>query len=77
MPDAMSNAEINEQHMELLPARTVLSLLHTDITGNGDAGTRGTDGAGVSRFSMLGMIGWGGPLPNDGAAGSSLDGQAG
>lgn len=80
MSDAMSNAEIHQQDVELLPARTVLSLLQTDVTGNnGDAGTAGAKGASMSRFSMLGMLGWGGTgfLPNDGPAGSSTDGRSG
>ncbi len=80
MLDAISNAEISDQYVELLPDRTVLSLLPTDIFGgpNGDAGTRGADGQGMSRFTMLGMIGWGGgsdPVSNSGgAAGSSANG---
>lgn len=76
MSEAMSNAEIQDQYVELLPTRTVLSLLHTDITGNGDPGTRGADGQGISKFTMLGMIGWGGSdsVSTSGPAGSSADG---
>ncbi|MGQ0715831.1 MAG: hypothetical protein ACT4NP_00715 [Pseudonocardiales bacterium] len=61
MSDAMSFAELGEQHVELLPARTVLSLWHASATGpKGDPGTHGADGAGVSKFNFLGMFGWGG-----------------
>ena len=31
MSDALSFAEIQRQHAELLPARTVMSLLHTEL----------------------------------------------
>ncbi|MGH3964084.1 MAG: hypothetical protein ACRDRY_12635 [Pseudonocardiaceae bacterium] len=59
MSDAMSFAELGEQHVELLPARTVLSLL--SATGaNGDPGTHGADGQGVSKFNFLGWFGYGG-----------------
>ncbi|MGH3812345.1 MAG: hypothetical protein ACRDUV_07790 [Pseudonocardiaceae bacterium] len=61
MSDAMSFAELGEQYVELLPARTVLSLLHATATGaNGDPGTHGANGEGVSKFNFLGMFGYGG-----------------
>lgn len=61
MSDAMSFAELGEQHVELLPVRTVLSLLHGTINGpNGDAGTPGANGQGISKITFLGMFGWGG-----------------
>jgi hypothetical protein len=51
MSDAMSFAELAEQYVELLPARTVLSMLRTGTDGNagtpGEPGTRGADGASI------------------------------
>lgn len=51
MSDAMSFAELAEQYVELLPARTVLSMLRTGTGGNADArgepGTRGADGESI------------------------------
>lgn len=51
MPDAMSFAELAEQYVELLPARTVLSMLRTGTGGNagapGEPGTRGADGESI------------------------------
>jgi hypothetical protein len=44
MTDALSFAEIDAQHLELLPARTVLSLFAT--TGGGGKGGDVTGGAG-------------------------------
>ena len=41
MSDALSFVEIDGQHVELLPARTVMSLLHT---GGGQDGGRGGNG---------------------------------
>jgi hypothetical protein len=49
MSDAMSFAEVGEQYVELLPARTVLSLLPAGGPGaNGDPGTPGAHGNSVS-----------------------------
>lgn len=62
MSDAMSFTEVDEQYVELLPPRTVLSLLHASATGSkGDAGAHGPAGKGIYGFGLLGMIGWGGP----------------
>jgi hypothetical protein len=48
MSDVMSFAEFAEQYVELLPARTVLSLWRTGTGGNagtsGEAGTHGANG---------------------------------
>ena len=61
MSDAMSFAELGEQHVELLPARTVLSLVSATATGpNGDPGTHGANGEGISKFNFLGWFGYGG-----------------
>jgi hypothetical protein len=51
MPDAMSFAELAEQSVELLPARTVLSMLRTgtggDAGAHGEPGTHGADGQSI------------------------------
>jgi hypothetical protein len=43
MSDALSFVEIDGQHVELLPARTVLSMFST---GDGGHGTNGSDSTG-------------------------------
>lgn len=75
MSDAMHCAEFDEQHVELLPARTVLSLLHPadPITGSGEPGTKGADGQGMHGFNLLGWVGWNGSQTS---ASSTPDGQA-
>lgn len=48
MPEALSFTEIGTQHLELLPARTVMSLVMTAATGGAATGTAtggGTEGA--------------------------------
>lgn len=69
MSDAMSCAELAAQHAELLPARTVLSMLHSstvhpgdiEITGpRGEAGTPGQNGQASGGWKLFGMFGWGG-----------------
>ena len=47
MPDPMSFAELAEQHVELLPARTVLSLWRAGAGPPGEPGTPGADGQGM------------------------------
>jgi hypothetical protein len=71
MPDALSVAELTAHDVELLPARTVLSMLSyggIDITGpNGEPGTHGENGQSVRSFNFLGWIGWSnGPDPTAG-----------
>ncbi|MFZ0121674.1 MAG: hypothetical protein WAN20_07355 [Pseudonocardiaceae bacterium] len=41
MSDALSFAEIDEQHVELLPPRTVMSMFMTGDCGCGDEGDEG------------------------------------
>lgn len=41
MSDALSFVEIDGQHVELLPARTVMSMFHA---GGGDGGAGGAGG---------------------------------
>ncbi|MGH3898011.1 MAG: hypothetical protein ACRDTA_07085 [Pseudonocardiaceae bacterium] len=60
MSDVMSFAELGEQYVELLPARTVLSLLPAGTGANGDAGTPGPSGQGTSKFTFFGIFGYGG-----------------
>jgi hypothetical protein len=65
MSDAMNCAELVTQCVELLPARTVMSMLQyggIDITGpKGDPGTHGENGQSMRGFNFLGWFGWGGP----------------
>jgi hypothetical protein len=60
MSDAMSSAQLVQQHVELLPARTVMSLWHADIDGlpgaSGDPGTPGGKGQSFSGTSMWALI---------------------
>ena len=85
MPDAISSAQLGEQHVELLPARTVLSMLHGAINGpTGDSGTPGTPGAngqGISRIPFLWTFGWDGSDSSysqaGGDSGSSANGSHG
>jgi hypothetical protein len=53
MSDELSFAEIEDQRMELLPPRTVLSMFTTD-TGSGDNGNSG--GGGNSGFSVYDLL---------------------
>lgn len=58
MFNAISNAEIGSYHVELLPARTALSMYRTDIGGllggGAPSGTTGHQGgAGKSPFDLL------------------------
>jgi hypothetical protein len=57
MSDALSFAEIDSQRVELLPARTVLSLFNTmggsDRGGNGGTGGAGGQGRGGIGVNLL------------------------
>ncbi|MGH3997653.1 MAG: hypothetical protein ACRDTJ_09355 [Pseudonocardiaceae bacterium] len=63
MSDAMSFAELDGQHVELLPARTVLSLFSVGDQGaNGSQGTAGADGQSVpatSKWNLFGLAQYG------------------
>jgi hypothetical protein len=67
MSDTISSAELTAHHAELLPARTLLSLLpqgDIDITGpRGEPGTPGENGQSMRSFSFLGWFGWGSSDP--------------
>jgi hypothetical protein len=53
MPDAVTSTDVDSQYVELLPARTVLSLFSLDSTGaNGAAGSNST---GNSAVNVLGV----------------------
>jgi hypothetical protein len=52
MSDALSFTEIGEQHVELLPARTVMSMFATG-TSDGGQGT-GTTGQGTTESKQSG-----------------------
>jgi hypothetical protein len=77
MSDAVSFAELDGQYVELLPARTVLSLFSAQISA-GDAestgsGTNSGDGPSLSPMSMLGLTG----MTTSGADGTSAEGGTG
>jgi transcription elongation factor len=64
MPEALSFTEIGTQHLELLPARTVMSLVMTAATegaaaGGAATGTAtggGTEGASTPAKDPLNMV---------------------
>jgi hypothetical protein len=62
MPDPMSSVDLAEQHVELLPARTVLSLWRADLGGDaglpGESGNHGADGKSISGTSWLALLGY-------------------
>ena len=63
MSDAVSFVEIDGQHVELLPARTVMSVFSLG-KGGGDGGTGGNGGTaqggvGVNVLSGIGVLGTG------------------
>lgn len=63
MSEALSSTEIDKQHMELLPARTVMSILRTagaTTAGNGGGGDGGTGDAGGGGKGSLSGGGSGG-----------------
>jgi hypothetical protein len=55
MSDALSFVEIDAQHVELLPARTVMSLLRTGGENGGRGGNGGHAGAGGKGHGGLGI----------------------
>lgn len=58
MSDAFSFAEIDSQQVELLPARTVLSLFATGVSGgNGTTGSSGAPGGGAGGSGGVGKGG--------------------
>jgi hypothetical protein len=58
MSDALSFVEIDGQHVELLPARTVLSMFNAAGPRGGDAGNGGTGGTGGTGGAGSGKAGF-------------------
>jgi hypothetical protein len=59
MSDAMSVAELEGQHVELLPARTVLSLFSVgDHGANGSHGDAGADGKSIPQTTKWNLFGF-------------------
>lgn len=74
MSDATNVAALDGQHAELLPSRTVLSLLSgIDLGIDGAPGTPGAPGTATPGHDML-PIDLPAPLGNSGSAGSSSHG---
>ncbi|MDQ2881080.1 MAG: hypothetical protein M3Y48_07480 [Actinomycetota bacterium] len=71
MSDKVSLAELDGQHPELLPARTVLSLFSA---GDGGTGTNGGDAVGTLGLNVLNHPLIPGSGNAVGAAGMSADG---
>jgi hypothetical protein len=71
MSDALSFVEIDGQHVELLPARTVMSMFHAG--GHGGAGGNGQGGVGVNVLSGIGVLGTGVASGGDGSGGNGGD----
>jgi hypothetical protein len=85
MSDALNFAEIDGQHVELLPARTVMSMFNT-VGGGGRGGNGGDGGMGGKGRCGLGLnilnIDLFGDQTNDagsgfGGAGGASDGGGG
>jgi hypothetical protein len=80
MSDALSFAELEGQHVELLPARTVMSngggVVGIGGTSNGGAGT---GGLGINLLSGIGILGSGTANAGNGVggAGGGADGIEG
>jgi hypothetical protein len=84
MSDALSFVEIDGQHVELLPARTVLSLFSTHgggRGGNGGMGGNGGVGRGGLGLNVLNIDAFGDQLNSAGdgfgGAGGSANGGTG
>ena len=58
MADALSFVEIDREHVELLPARTVLSLASMHHGGNCNGG-EGEGGIGINLLNINGLLGEG------------------
>ncbi|HEX5348324.1 MAG TPA: hypothetical protein VFW64_14655 [Pseudonocardiaceae bacterium] len=64
MSDALSFAEMEGQYLELLPARTVMSMFTAGCCGGGDGGGGGNGGnaqggLGINILSGIGILGTG------------------
>jgi hypothetical protein len=57
MSDPMSFAELTEQHVELLPDRTVLSLLRAATGGSGgEPGSAGANGKSIPGTTWMALL---------------------
>jgi hypothetical protein len=76
MSDALSFADIDGQHVELLPARTVMSMFHAGDGGQGGNGGSANGGLGVNLLAGLGVLGTGSASAADarGGPGGSANG---
>jgi hypothetical protein len=72
MSDAVSFAELEAQHVEVLPARTVLSTLSTPGESSANSGTNSPPSLGTTAMSLLGINPGG-----NGADGTNTDGDGG
>jgi hypothetical protein len=84
MSDALSFVEIDGQHVELLPARTVMSVFRLGGSGGGDGGKGGNGGGGQGGLGIgvldgVGILGTGTSSIADGTGGNggSADGGRG
>ncbi len=82
MSDALSFAEIDGQHVELLPARTVMSMFVLGGEEGGDGGKGGAGGSaqgglGVNILSGIGILGTGVASAGDAAGGAGGDANGG
>ncbi|MGH3776917.1 MAG: hypothetical protein ACRDRR_14520 [Pseudonocardiaceae bacterium] len=71
MSDAVSFAEVDEQQVELLPERTVMSTIFLGQPEAGDGGD-GTGGIGVDVLSAIGIL-----APGTSYAGAGVGGAGG
>ncbi len=69
MFDAMSFGEIDGQHVELLPARTVMSTFSAGGHNEGGNGGNGQGGLGINLLSGIGILGTGTASAGDGTGG--------
>ncbi|MGH3572440.1 MAG: hypothetical protein ACRDUW_11505 [Pseudonocardiaceae bacterium] len=76
MSDALSFAEMEGQYLELLPARTVMSMFTADgcCSGGGDGdggnGGNGQGGIGINVLSGIGLLGTGVASAGNGIGGN-------
>jgi hypothetical protein len=69
MSDALSFVEIEGQHVELLPARTVMSTFRAGGGNEGGDGGSAQGGVGVNVLSGIGVLGTGVASGGDAAGG--------
>jgi hypothetical protein len=76
MSDALSFVEIDGQHVELLPARTVMSMFSLD-GGDGGNGGAAQGGLGVNLLAGIGVLGTGTASAADAGGGAGGDANGG